>query len=248
LWVEQVSPLAPEDPLKTYTYSSPAFPTRGFGRYVPMAAAPGEGGAAPAAAPAAPAPQGAPAPTVAGAVTAAALAAAVPKDVLTASPPAAAPAPTSPQAPGPAAQNPEKSSGAGERAGEPEHGAPVPPSSPSAPADKKPSAEKRLAALEKVQAEQRAHHLDALLKAANVKPASLEFARFKLGAIDPFTDAGRAAIDAFVKANPDHATVQVVREPLNMAWLDNYKPDPTKPRVGDTMPADMVRALIGGGR
>lgn len=44
--------------------------------------------------------------------------------------------------------------------------------------------------------------LDGLLEQVKVAPAYREFARAKLGEVDPTTDVGRAAVDAFASAHP----------------------------------------------
>lgn len=222
----------------------PAEPVRWRG-HVPLAEAPGgqgsgpQGAAPPAAAAAAPTAPAAAAPgatpTLAQAHVAAA--AAMAKD---------APAPAAAQT------SPEKFSGAGEKGAGSEQKAPASPSVP-APEDKKADAEKapaksaaelRIEALEKESATQRSRHLDALLKARGVNPDSFEFAKFKLGAIDPFTEAGEKAVDDFAGKNPTHVTVQPVRK-VDDSFLDSYKPDPNKPRVADFVGADAVRRTLG---
>lgn len=73
--------------------------------------------------------------------------------------------------------------------------------------------EKRLAKLEKVQGKQREQATDGLLEKAGVKPEFREFARFKLGAIDPSTDAGKADVDKFAKDNPHMVSEAPKRSP-----------------------------------
>lgn len=108
----------------------------------------------------------------------------------------------------------------------------------------------KLADVETQQAQIHRDRLTMTLEKAKIKPEYHDYAISKLGPLDLTKKADLAKIDAFAKAHtamvePAAATAKPAAK---SAWLEGYKADPAKPRLGDFIPRGAVPTTAGGDR
>lgn len=73
----------------------------------------------------------------------------------------------------------------------------------------------------RLNAELKGRDLDAAFSAAKIDPAYREFARSKIGDVDPKTDAGKKAIDDFARAHTAMLTPEAKAADPVSAWIDS---------------------------
>lgn len=89
--------------------------------------------------------------------------------------------------------------------------------------------------------------VDALLVEAKVKPAYREYARGKLGALDPTKPESKAKVDEWCKAHPD-LVESTKLGPLTPPSPNPERPKDGRPRGADFMPKDLAASRARNGR